>query len=97
MTVTRTVVVNGSAFSSHTRSSSSSLLTTAPPAASSTSSTPNSLRVSSTGRPLRLTVRRAGSSSRSPATSIGGTAGVARRPSARQRATSSGKSKGLAR
>ena len=62
MTVTRTVVVNGSAFSSQTRSSSSSLETTAPRAASSTSSTPNSLRVSSTGRPARRTVSRAGRS-----------------------------------
>src|SRR5437868_6610254 len=59
ITVTRTVVVNGSACSSQTRSRSSSLLTTDPLAPSSTSSTPNALRVSSTGSPARATVRRA--------------------------------------
>src|SRR4051794_29652861 len=47
----RTVLVNGSTFSSHTRLSSSSGLTTAPSALISTSSTPNSFGVSSTARP----------------------------------------------
>jgi hypothetical protein len=97
ITVTRTVVVNGSAFSSQTRSSSSSLETTAPRAASSTSSTPNSLRVSSTGRAARVTIRRDGSSAMSPAISTGGAAGVDRRPSARTRAASSANANGLAR
>ncbi len=95
--VTRTVVVKGSAFSSHTRSSSSSLLTTAPCAVSSVSSTPNSLRVSSIGSPCRVTVRLPGSSSMSPAVSTGGAAGVVRRPSARTRATSSANANGLGR
>jgi hypothetical protein len=89
-------VVNGSAFSSQTRSSSSSLETTPPRAASSTSSTPNSLRVSSIGRPARATVRRAASSTTSPATSTGGAGGVERRPSARTLAVSSANANGLA-
>ena len=97
ITVTRTVVVNGSAFSSHTRSNRSSLLTTAPLAVSSTSSTPNSLRVSSTGVPARVTVRLAGSNTTSSAANTGGDAGVARLPSARTLATSSGKANGLPR
>ncbi len=46
-----TAPVNGSAFSSHTRSSSSSAETTRPWAASSSSSTPNSFGVSSRSRP----------------------------------------------
>ena len=97
ITVTRTVVVNGSAFSSHTRSRSSSLDTTPPSAASRTSSTPNSLRVNSTGLPSRAAVRRAGSNSMPAARRIGGVAGVDRRPRARTLATSSAKANGLAR
>src|SRR5580658_10310437 len=43
--VTETMLLNGSAWASHTCSSSSSALTRAPPAASSISRIPNSLRV----------------------------------------------------
>src|SRR5947209_9645253 len=55
MIVIRTTLVNGSMCSSHTRSSRSSVDTAAPSALISTSSTANSLRASSTGRPLRIT------------------------------------------
>ena len=60
ITVTRTVLVNGSTCSSHTRSSSVSGLTTAPSARSSTCSTPNSFGLSVTERPSRVTSWRAG-------------------------------------
>lgn len=62
ISVARTVWVNGPMRSSHTFSSSSSAGTTAPPARSSSAGTPNSLRVSDSGRPFRKTSRRAGSS-----------------------------------
>src|SRR5271168_2270826 len=52
--VTETMLLNGSAWASHTCSSSSSALTRAPPAASSISRIPNSLRVRDSGRPARL-------------------------------------------
>src|SRR6476659_9804426 len=52
--VTATVLLNGSAFASHTCSRSSSALTVAPSAMSRRSSTPNSLRVKATGRPPRV-------------------------------------------
>src|SRR5207247_8499761 len=97
ITVTRTVVVNGSALASQTRSSSSSLDTTAPRALTSSSRMPNSLRVSSSGLPARVTARLAWSSTRSPSVSTGGATGDDRRPSARTRATSSSKANGLVR
>src|ERR1700733_14939121 len=68
--VTLTALVNGSAISSQARSSSSSADTTRPCAASSSSSTPNSLGPRSSGCPLRLALRRFGSSRRSPLLSI---------------------------
>src|SRR5439155_24189385 len=97
ITVTRTVVVNGSALASQTRSSSSSLDTTPPRALISSSRTPNSLRVRSSGLPPRVTARLAWSSTRSPTVSTGGATGEERRPSARTRATSSSKANGLVR
>src|SRR5439155_24613922 len=57
MSVTRTVFVNGSGCSSHTRSSRVSALTTAPSARSVTSRTPNSLGLSEIGRPSRVASR----------------------------------------
>src|SRR5579859_7540860 len=95
-TVTVTVLVNGSAFSSQTRSSRSSALTTAPSATSSSSSTPSSFLVSDSGRPPRLARRLARSKTRSPRTVTGGAAGD-RLASARTRATSSANANGLVR
>src|SRR6266511_931181 len=97
MTVTRTVLVNGSACSSQTRSSSSSELTTTPSAAISTSSTPNSLRVRRIGRSSLVTSRLAGSRRTSWRSSRGGNGSRARRASARTRATSSSQANGLPR
>ena len=68
----------------------------APSATSSSSSTPSSLRVSDTGRPPRLTLRRALSTTRSPRRSTGAADG-ARRARAWMRATSSSNAKGLVR
>src|SRR5579863_3017770 len=94
--VTATMLLNGSALTSHTCSSSSSALTSAPSAASSISRTPNSFRVRDSEREPRLTRCRARSTARSPRRSTGGADG-ARRESARTRATSSAKAKGLPR
>ena len=63
MTVTRTVLVNGSALASQTPSSSSSALTTRRSAASSARRTPNSLFVRDSRVPSRVAARRPGSSS----------------------------------
>jgi hypothetical protein len=92
-----TVVVNGSAASSQTRSSSSSVGTARLRAASRYSSTANSLGVSSSRTPPRVATRRAGSSSRSSWVSTVGSAGWERRPIARTRATSSAYANGLGR
>src|SRR5579859_4015759 len=94
--VTVTVRVNGSAFSSQTRSSRSSVLTTLPLATRSSSRIPISLRVSESGRPARLTRRRARSNTMSPRTITGTAAGV-RRASDRTLATSSSNANGLPR
>jgi hypothetical protein len=67
-----TVVVNGSAASSHTRSSSSSAGTGRPFAASRHSSTASSLVVSGSRRPARTATRRAGSRLRSPCSRLAG-------------------------
>ena len=95
--VVLTVVVNRSAFSSHTRSSSSSAVTSAPPAASRHSSTANSFGVRANRRPARTATRLAGSADRSAQVRTGGSGVTARRASARIRATSSAKSNGLGR
>ena len=92
-----TAVVKGSAASSQTRSSNSSAETTRPADASRYSSTANSLALSTSRCPARDATRRLGSSLMSPHSSVGGSGTAARRPRARTRAVSSGKSKGLAR
>lgn len=92
-----TVVVNGSAASSHTRSSSSSVETTRPWAVSRCSSTATSFGLSASRAPARVAVRCAGSSRRSPCTSTGGVAERELRLTARIRATSSAYANGLGR
>ena len=95
LTVILTVLVNGSAISSHTRSSSSSVVTTRPCAPSSSSRTPSSLGLRARARPARMATRRAVSRDRSPWTSVGASAWVGRRARARMRATSSASSERL--
>ncbi len=96
-TVTRTTVVNGSVFSSHTRSSSSSDDTTLLSAARRTSRTPNSLLVRCSGSSPRRASRRDESSTTPSLARMGAAEGWDRRPSASTLATNSSNANGFGR
>src|SRR3569833_893097 len=95
--VTRTVLLNGSMFSSHAFSSSRCTETTPPPARSSSVRTANSLMARSIGRPSRVTWCWWLSRRRPLRSRIGPSGGAVRRVSAWTRAASSTRAKGLVR
>ena len=77
-----TVLVKGSAISSHTFSNSSSAVTARPWADNRYSSTANSFGLRTKLRPPRDATRREGSTLKSPFSSTGGSSDGDRRPSA---------------
>ncbi len=94
---TSTMLGSPSKSSSHTLASTSDFDTTSPLRLRRKSSTANSRLVRSIVSPPRRTVRDAGSTVRSPASSTTGRSRAPRRTSARNRASSTAEENGLVR